>query len=204
MTYALPWFGLLYAAAFFVGVLGLVYSERLGRWTMLGIAIAVTVVAGLAAGMAARGMWVDVSGEPFAMKSAPRVLPARLGPAKGRGQISIDALGPVGHRAASRFGHLVLRAGESLRLDGWAYDVTLNAACSDVAAIVDDHAYAGSYGLERPDVATAWGASHLETGYTITIDGSELRLGHHHLEVRCIESTGASLSSPTTTFEVVR
>jgi|GEM_PF-6161195 hypothetical protein len=205
MTYASPWFGILYAVAFISGIAAIVLGDRLdGRiGRILGVLVA--IVAGFAGGTAVRGTQADVSGQPFALPTAAPLaiaIPERLGPPRARAaQLSIDVFSDAQHPSAPSQ-TMIVPFGDEIVAAGWAYDANAHARCAAVVLVVDGRPFPAIYGGPRTDVASAYGADHLASGYNVLVHAAALGAGHHQADVRCLDAAGAGFASPPLSFEV--
>jgi hypothetical protein len=207
MTYASPWFGILYAAATVAGVAAMILGVQLDRRVGGTLAVIVATVAGLVAGLALRGMQADVSGEPFALPTPPRAvaaIPDRLGAPSGPAtQLSVELFSDAAHPGPP-VPAMSISTSDSVMASGWAYDASAHTLCAAVVLVVDGRPFPAVYGSKRSDVAGLFGADHLETGFSVNVRAALLGAGRHRADVRCLNAAGAAFASPTLSFEVSR
>lgn len=171
----------------------------------LDIALGLTVAAGLAGVLftAAPAVPPAHQGSVSVSRSQPR------GPAPAEPRVntlfSLDTIG-IGHRpdvvvAGKATPGVESAAGETLRLSGWALDPARRVPAGGVLAVLDGRvvARAGVNG-SRPDVAQALGVPEASmSGFTLSVPGSALPPGRHHLELRVLSvDKAASIAVPVT------
>jgi SAM-dependent methyltransferase len=84
-------------------------------------------------------------------------------------------------------GTIEVSAQEMFTIRGWAVDHVAKAAAGGIDIVIDGTAYAGEYGLRRPDVAKVHGEpAYLNSGYYFKLNGEHFAPGPHTAFVRVI------------------
>jgi hypothetical protein len=104
----------------------------------------------------------------------------------------IQVVGIDGHMTAFDSLPVHLRRGEGLYVRGWAIDETAMSVGSSVYARVDGiHAAYGSYFLNRPDVAEAFGLPDLASaGFVVRVRTDRLTDGPHEVQCCLVSADG--------------
>jgi phosphoglycerol transferase len=116
-----------------------------------------------------------------------RLLPATLAmvPCGGQTLFSIDRIDTMGsqfHEHTPRVPHA-----RAFRVTGWAADQRATAAAAAVDIVIDRTPFPSVYGLDRADVARAYGRpSFGSTGFTAEIPADSLAKGKHLLSLRVV------------------
>jgi hypothetical protein len=202
MSTTSPWFGLLYVAAFSSALVVILGGQRLAARVGLILSAVTVIVAAYCIGIGVRGATYDISGtqaqSPVMSVSAAPAVAAPLGrPASIDNEISIDRIDPPA-TADFRRKPIDLSGSGTIMISGWAFDFADQARCRGIAAVTGRQTFAGTYGLERPDVGKTLGAIHRFTGYQIVVRGTSLAPGKHTLEIRCIADEDRSYASAMT------
>jgi hypothetical protein len=79
---------------------------------------------------------------------------------------------------------LVVSAGDSIRIDGWAVDMTAGGSAAGVFVVIDDdRCILAGYGWNRPDIADYLGEAYRRSGFAAEIPTEALSPGPHTLEL---------------------
>lgn len=171
----------------------------------LDIALGLAVAAGLAGVLftAAPAVPPAHQGSVAASRSQAAAAPAAEPPVDTL--FSLDTIG-IGNRpdvvvAGKASPSVETGPGAALRLSGWALDPARRAPAGGVLALVDGRVVArAGVNTSRPDVAQALGVPEASaSGFALSVPGSALTAGRHHLEVRILTADhAASLATPVT------
>jgi hypothetical protein len=115
---------------------------------------------------------------------------------------AIDIIGPSKVDPSDQ-GPVRLVEGVPFAVTGWAVDVPAQAPASAVFVTVDDEPLLTDYGIDRPDVAQAFGATILrKTGFAASIRADGLVPGVHTLGLTVVAHDGRSYYEPLPTLQV--
>ena len=122
---------------------------------------------------------------------------ATLGPRTITVAATAGSGAPFGHldlAVDSVTGATTVEQSHSLKVSGWAADLTDGAPLSNVKVYVDGASIGTPIlGIARPDVAAAYNKSaYLNSGYRLLYPASSLSLGTHQVTVIAIDSGGRS------------
>jgi hypothetical protein len=142
----------------------------------------------------------------FEVDSVPERIPSGV-----RGAVplagAIDICCRLSEPGSVRASDLQLKLGDSLLVEGWAYDPTARSTGRLLLLVVDGtRAFQADYGISRPDVATFFrNQAYRDAGYTAVVPASAFSVGQHTLNLVLLSKDGKryyTLAKPTATFSV--
>ena len=76
----------------------------------------------------------------------------------------------------------------AITIIGWAIDESAQREAGGVLIAVDDeHTLTVKYGMDRPDVARAFGNNRCRfAGFVASLDASSMKIGHHKLKINVL------------------
>ncbi|MDQ2783983.1 MAG: hypothetical protein M3Y58_03150 [Chloroflexota bacterium] len=93
--------------------------------------------------------------------------------------------------------------GTAITVRGWAVDVPNSAAAGGVILSVDTTNYVATYGVDRPDVATALGnAAYTKSGFTMIFPANTLASGRHTIAIKILTKDHTSYYQPDQKVEI--
>jgi predicted O-methyltransferase YrrM len=110
-------------------------------------------------------------------------------PIEGTMPSYIDQIGSTKNPASGTIGSE--KAGEALRVIGWALDVHRRGPATAVDLVLDGQTYRAAIRFPRADVATAYNdRNYLMAGFYTRLPAAALTPGSHDLEIRVVLSGG--------------
>ncbi len=102
---------------------------------------------------------------------------------------------------------LQLELGDSLLVEGWAYDSTARSTGRALLLVVDGaRAFQAEYGISRPDVATFFrNETYRNSGYEAVVPASAFSVGQHTVNLMLLSKDGKhyyALPKPAATFNI--
>ena len=128
----------------------------------------------------------------FEVDSAPAPIPRRVAKSTAALQGGIDIIDSLSDQPPRRVDNPVLQRGESLLVEGWAYDPPAHSSASTLLIVVDGKdAFQAEYGISRPDVATYYeDETHRNVGFAAIIPASAFSAGSHRLDLMVLSKDG--------------
>jgi hypothetical protein len=119
--------------------------------------------------------------------------------ATGPPNYSIDEVSVAGQQSPIVAGKpivAVVRGHQIIQVAGWAVDASAGAAAGGVSAVIDGvKIIPGTYGAQRPDVASALHNDQLTpSGFVVIIPTLGLSAGKHHVSLRVLNNGGSGYS----------
>jgi hypothetical protein len=142
----------------------------------------------------------------FEVDSVPERLPSAV---RGAAPLAggIDICCRLSEPESARASDLQLELGDSLLVEGWAYDPTAHSTGGLLLLVVDGtRAFQADYGISRPDVAAFFkNQAYRDAGYAAVVPASAFPVGQHSVNLVLLSKDGRhsyTLAKAAATFSV--
>ena len=136
-----------------------------------------------------RSVWKPIA---FEVDSAPARIPHQVTKSAVALRGGIDIIDSLTDQPPTRAANLVLKRGDALLVEGWAYDPTAHSRGSALLIVVDGKAtFQAEYGIPRPDVVQHYNdETYRNVGFAAIVRASAFSAGSHQLDLMVLTKDG--------------